>query len=213
MHHALLLLRRIRPLLAFGCFFLLAAYLKAYLESRSAYLKAESLLSNGKIRDAVRQYSYALRWYTPGSAYPHAALRRISRLGELAYASGDWDGALFCFQQLHASLASLRSLWQPFSHDMKQTQERLFVLLDFLPSRVGPLQSSPLLRQERFSSALLSASPPPLLPSAAFLFLGFSSVLLLLSVIVFPLPSPSRRSLSLAAFALVLSAFLLLSFL
>ncbi|HAA54421.1 MAG TPA: hypothetical protein DCE42_06675 [Myxococcales bacterium] len=118
------------------CFFLGSVYLKVYFQSRQEFQIAETHLSRGELRLAIRHYAYVVRWYTPGNRYVNVAIQRIKKLGEHAYKNGNWALALFAYQQLRNGISSTRHLFQPHSKVLEHCHERLSRLLSLVSGKV-----------------------------------------------------------------------------
>ena len=183
-------------------------YIKVYLQARSEFQQAETLLKKTLLRRAIRHYSYTIKWYTPGNKYVIVAMSRIQRLSDHAYQQGNWSLATYGYQQLRDALKSIRSLYQPHQKILRFSQEKLAKLLTLLP---GKNVSNPA-HNEMISKKLLITlldDPSPnfiysFLSSLFFIFWFLQIGLLLTFWNKFPIQKPPKL-----AFISTLSSFIL----
>lgn len=129
-------LKRISIFLLFaGSFTLSIVYLKVYFHARAEFQQAEQLLRQGDLRLAIRHYGYVIRWYTPGNRYVSVAIRRIRRMGTLAYQQGNWALSLFAYQHISNALSATRGIYQPHATELAEAQTQVAKLLALLPGR------------------------------------------------------------------------------
>lgn len=85
---------------------------RATVEQRRAYARAVALEQQGRSADAVDEYRWALRWYTPWGPDWSDAAAALLDIGERASAA-DPELAVQAFDSLRSGLIASRSLWQP----------------------------------------------------------------------------------------------------
>lgn len=99
------------PLLA--CLIVLAALgARATVEQRAAYARAVALEKAGKLPDAIDEYRWALRWYTPWGPVHGDAAEALLDIGQ-RQAAADPELAVQAYDSLRSGLIASRSLYQP----------------------------------------------------------------------------------------------------
>ena len=85
---------------------------RATVEQRAAYARAVALEQAGKLPDAVDEYRWALRWYTPWGPVHDDAAQALQDIGQ-RQAAADPELAVQAYDSLRSGLIASRSLWQP----------------------------------------------------------------------------------------------------
>ncbi len=157
------------PLLA-GLLVLLALGTRVTVEQRAAYARAVEMEKAGKIDDAIDEYRWALRWYTPwGPAHDDAAAA-LWDLGNRA-AKDNPERAVHALDALRSGLIASRSLWQPRADLVAQVNKIIPALLVRAADRGGDKRDKAKLLLE-FTSAY--ARPIGVGPwTSLAVFLGF----------------------------------------
>lgn len=118
--------KRSWPFVILTLFFVLGAtYLQVFWRSRQSFIQAESLLEQGQLEQAIRQYGRTVRWYIPGNRYTAVAAERLLKISEITYQRGKWEQAIMALQHLRNALSSIRSLYQPYASTLLQAKTRL----------------------------------------------------------------------------------------
>ncbi|TNE48833.1 MAG: hypothetical protein EP343_13170 [Deltaproteobacteria bacterium] len=114
------------PYLLLATFTVLGAtYLRSFLSSRTVFARAETLLHDGALEGAIRQYGRTIRWYTPGNRYTLVAAQRLLKISDLSYQQGKWEQAIMALQHLRNALSAIRSVYQPYPTLLKRCQVKL----------------------------------------------------------------------------------------
>ena len=158
--------RRLLLLFLLLLFLLGVANLRVHMQCRAEFRKANHFLKKSRLKRAVRHYSHVIRWYTPFNRYTPVAIRRIHKIGKYAYDKGEWELALFCFQQLRNSLASLRSFYQPYKEGLDESHRYLALLFTNLPSQTA--RSPRMQRQHRLELQRTLQRSVPLHPASSW---------------------------------------------
>lgn len=104
---------------------LAVAYGRVYFEARAALARATAARAAGDDLEAVTQYQYALRGYTPGAAAPRQAAQALLSLSEEAEGRGDAATALMALRRLRGGVRATRWLISPFGDLAEEVDARI----------------------------------------------------------------------------------------
>lgn len=131
-----LLLHRARlPLLALGLV-LASLSVRATVEQWQAYGRAVALEKSGKLDEAIEEYRWTLRWYTPwGPVWTDAAnaLQEIAQKSEKEQP----ERAMRALDALRSGLIAGRHLWQPRADLVEQVNRTIPPILVRVAERGG----------------------------------------------------------------------------
>lgn len=104
----------------------------ALLDQRSAgrFERARNLENEGNLVDAIEQYEWAVRSYTPFGDTPGQALERLETIASNAEIQNDSDTAIQAWQAIVSGLAVVENVVQPYSETLAAAEKRLETLRD-----------------------------------------------------------------------------------
>lgn len=120
---------------------------RATVEQQAAWARAVELERQGKLADAIDEYRWTLRWYTPwGPAWDDAA-EALRDLGT-RHQQQDPELAVQALDGLRSGLIASRSLWQPRSDLVQWCNRTLPPLLVRVADRQGDTRDKAKLLQQ-----------------------------------------------------------------
>lgn len=109
---------------------------RSTVEQWQAYGRAVALEHEGRVRAAVQEYRWTLRWYTPwGPVHADAAEALLQIAGQ--HEAADPEVAVQALDGLRSGLIAGRSFFQPRAALLQQANERLPALLVRVAQRRG----------------------------------------------------------------------------
>jgi len=115
---------------------LVALGTRATVEQRAAYARAVALETAGNLQDAIDEYRWALRWYTPWGPVHGDAAAALLEIGQ-RHANDDPERAVQAYDSLRSGLIASRSLWQPRAELVALCNQTLPKLLVRVADRRG----------------------------------------------------------------------------
>jgi hypothetical protein len=116
------------PYLVVGAFLLGGAAFLLERQSRNRFDRACELENEGKLVDAIEQYEWAVRAYTPFSNTPRQAIERLERIARDAEVKHDTGTAIQAWQAIVSGLAVVENVAQPYSEVLATAETRLEAL-------------------------------------------------------------------------------------
>lgn len=105
------------------------AWARGCIESGDAFEQAVQAEKAGELAQAIEQYQYAARWYTPVSSVPGEAALALTRIGKDAEARGDRALALKAWRRLRGAVLATRGLTTPLEAHLELANTRLAELM------------------------------------------------------------------------------------
>ena len=138
-------------------------WIKASVEANKSLVQAQQLEATGDVAFAIVCYRRTVRWYSPGSAAVNMAVQRLFAIAETMESQEKPLLALQAYRAVRTGLLAVQSVFQPYSVQLKEANQRIAVLMANHPTTDTGKSLDPELVQSELErhEALLSKNTAP----------------------------------------------------